>query len=127
MPIDTALNVVRAAVPASSQRRVAKAIGVSEGTVSRWLNGETTPEGRSRELLLAWADAQQGVDRSRLEVAPADVAGVRQAIREMRATLARLEEAALAAERAADREAKLAAVTRLRARETPRRRRNADG
>lgn len=129
LSIEDALAAVRAAVPASSQRRVAKAIGVNEGTVSRWLGGDSTPEGRSRELLLAWAEAQQGIDRTRLTVAPTDVAGIRTAIRELRATLARLEEAALAAE-ATDRDATLAAnrreATRRRAAGTPRRRAKGD-
>jgi transcriptional regulator with XRE-family HTH domain len=51
-----ALDAVWQQAERSSQARVARAIGVSAATVTRWKQGGE-PEGRQRELLLAWAEA----------------------------------------------------------------------
>lgn len=56
MNVDAALAVLRREVRKTSQRRLAKRLGISEATLSRWLSDKTTPEGETLEHLIAWAE-----------------------------------------------------------------------
>lgn len=53
----------------SSQAIVAKAIGVSPPTLTRWKNG-VSPEGRSLEKLLAWAESAPPLPPSQIVSEP---------------------------------------------------------
>ena len=45
------------AIDRTSQAEVAKAVGVSESTLSRWLSRESVPTGARRERLFLWAES----------------------------------------------------------------------
>ena len=57
MDATEALEVVRRELTGTSQARIAARIGVSDGTLSRWLSLKARPEGEKRERLIAWASA----------------------------------------------------------------------
>ena len=51
-------RTLRASVDRRGQAETARGIGVSEGTLSRWLNTKTRPTGSTREALYRWAEEQ---------------------------------------------------------------------
>jgi transcriptional regulator with XRE-family HTH domain len=58
----------------TSQGEVARGIGISESTLSRWLAQESTPTGTTRERLYRWAEAQHVGTPPRAEM-PAQLYG----------------------------------------------------
>jgi len=58
----------------TSQGEVARAMGVIESTLSRWLSQESTPTGTTRERLYRWAEAQRGTATAPAEM-PAQLYG----------------------------------------------------
>lgn len=71
MELPRALSLLRDSVAASSQVRVAGRIGVSNGTVSRWLTGDVTPTGEKLEQLMAWAAGVEATQHERAQTAAA--------------------------------------------------------
>lgn len=94
MELPRALSLLRDAVAASSQVRVAGRIGVSNGTVSRWLTGDVTPTGEKLERLMQWAVSVETAQQSKADAArgipPAVVAQARRELAETHRELARI-------------------------------------
>lgn len=72
MDLETALQMVWDRSLRSSQRRVAKEMGVEASAVTRWKKGEE-PQGRLRELLFAWAERHAAAPAPDPGVVPAAV------------------------------------------------------
>lgn len=94
MELPRALSLLRDAVAASSQVRVAGRIGVSNGTVSRWIKGDVMPTGETLEQLMAWAVSVETAQQSKADAAkgipPAVVAQARRELAETHRELARI-------------------------------------
>lgn len=95
------------AIKESSQRRVAKRIGIEGSTLSRWLNDGREPTGEAKERLWAWARDYSMASKSNTKpVQPVfghdQAFGVRYAAEVMAETLHRLLREARAAEEFGD-------------------------
>lgn len=94
MTVEEAVALLIQQIKRSSLRRVAERVGVSHGTVRGWSNG-ATPEGRARELLLAWAEQQQSASPSSASgMARTVLAQLEDAVRRQRELVRLLEEGA---------------------------------
>ena len=67
-------RTLRASVDRRGQAETARAIGVSEGTLSRWLNTGTRPTGSTREALYRWTEQQRTPAPAPAEI-PAQIYG----------------------------------------------------
>lgn len=93
MTVEDAVALLVQQIKRSSLRRVAERVGVSHGTVRGWSNG-ATPEGRARELLLAWAEQQSTSPSSATGMARSVLAQLEDAVRRQRELVRLLEEGA---------------------------------
>lgn len=93
MTVEEAVALLIQQIKRSSLRRVAERVGVSHGTVRGWSNG-ATPEGRARELLLAWAEQQSASPSSASGMARTVLAQLEDAVRRQRELVRLLEEGA---------------------------------
>lgn len=93
MTVEDAVALLIQQIKRSSLRRVAERVGVTHGTVRGWSNG-TTPEGRARELLLAWAEQQAAPPSSASGMARTVLAQLEDAVRRQRELVRLLEEGA---------------------------------
>jgi hypothetical protein len=66
--VSAALSAVAEAASISSQGAVAREIGVGTSVLSRWLAGQSEPEGKNRGLLLQWHAKLEPPPNSEAEV-----------------------------------------------------------
>lgn len=94
MIVEDAVAVLARELDRSSLRRLADQVGVSYVTVRSWIKDGVKPQGKPRELLLAWAEQQSTSPSSASGMARTVLAQLEDAVRRQRELVRLLEEGA---------------------------------